>query len=1208
MNKITKSTLLISTALLAWLAGGGNTLAMQMHKPPVDLSTIEIPSAAKASQPAFFEFLDSLKNGQNDSIIEGAKQKYTGWRQNSHLLKMNQAMQYLRTAQVSTKEHSRELEKSRGQLQEQQQKFQKITAEKEAIEKEKSLVEKAFQATAGLTPEEMEDFISKLQKSLSGFSDALFLMKFSGDQNKDFSSTLGKIIVQAQASKKIKDAYEADKKIKKLEIYLQLPTDPVDTTPFVKQFKEGQIQLTREIYKKYDDLKGIVEMVKDKFENIENAPGFSQLSEEVQKKFRQYLYGKTEEMDEFGFVKYNDKYKNIFINASDTIKFFNNFLGFLKGNFNIPIDFKMGFEDFKNKNLHLLSSVFDSVVGEEDTESESTLLINKSGLSLYRYLNLQLKALKRENPLVLYIEDLLQSIDFMRVRAFELANEIEEGKKFIKSGGTTGEPSLSGTGVKSLLDVVNTYEISEGENALLENLQRFIVPHREQWVDYEKLKEFKIMNDAEDKKILGDLEKFSQTWMNLINSRKQLYEAKKSKALAEIVQSNLYDNVTKDELIAETNRTLGLKQRTAKIRLDGHLAKIVKTVFKDLGIKNEKLKKTLKLFGEKIDTTKARDVRNSAIEKANADPLQKDKKKAEDVPPLTLENMELTGIIQSFVNANKNLSFDQFWELEEKNQNSMITNFLSALSLKASQDEFKLICQILFKWVQENTAEKRSLTSLFEKVIVAHDYHIDFMKKMGVVDIAFKALEFDLPKYTLEQQSIENKVRQLATLIAQKPGGYLLLEPDDRAVNYAYNFPMFSDKSLQPLKPEMEIWGTASRANIDQLLKALTDAHEAYQTARDAIVAINLQAEDRGKKAKLFGGFDQEIIEEVNSPVVEGGPGMTEEGQPPMQKGSPPPMPGGPPPPVPGGLGIQAVSGNLIKVCNECVVDIENLVKLKVLTPEREAEITHQDAEEKEKKIQELLYPYIATAKGHILEGIGVLLEEDFNYLDQPVPNEAKIEEIIVKSCADMKINMDAMIITVNEEATQKRGPGQRRLRAVQPGAHSQPGAPAGSPFNVILKRHKAPVQNVVPTEIEKAEQEITVIQPVDKSLVAQKQADQNRLEKIKAFLTTEKGPDFIAKFTEPELLAFQLHVLIDLNPEDLENNRPEGFEGRKFSSKALEYIKDIRFSKDPGTRIVAEVLTAEQVRKTAPKELLAINLSMNNVRIQELLRNDQLR
>ena len=243
MKKTSKATLLVSTALLLWAESVQPTVAMDSKK-AVDLAQVtlqSLPPLALSDHTSFFEYLDSLKNGMNDAIIEGSKSAYINEPRAAHAAKLRAALHYLTTTHVATKEHSKELQISRGQLKEHEEKLTQITHEKAKVEQKAELERKAFSQATGMTESQIQDFILNLQKSLSGFSDALFLMKFSGDQNKDFSSTLGKIIVQAEASKKVKDAYEADKKIKKLEVYLQLPSQKVNTDPLVGLFQKNKI-------------------------------------------------------------------------------------------------------------------------------------------------------------------------------------------------------------------------------------------------------------------------------------------------------------------------------------------------------------------------------------------------------------------------------------------------------------------------------------------------------------------------------------------------------------------------------------------------------------------------------------------------------------------------------------------------------------------------------------------------------------------------------------------------------------------------------------------------------------------------------------------------------------------------------------------------------------------------------------------------------
>ena len=930
---------------------------------------------------------------------------------------------------------------------------------------------------------------------------------------------------------------------------------------------------------------------KTQFEAIESAQGFAQLSPDAQKSFKQYRYGKIQELDEFGTAKEHQKYKDIFEDGHKLAEFFHKLLVFLKGNFATPLDFKEKFEEFSNENKHLLSGAFDSVVGTENTQEESTLLINRSGLSLYRYLDFQIAKYNIQGPLANYITELLHFIDLMRIRAFELSTEIQEGGEFVKSTDETGDATLLATGVKALNTVVNEYEVAEGENALIDNLQHFMLPTREQWVDYEKLKDFKVARDEENAKLLEKLGIYSKKWMDLADTREDLYTAKSIKTLAAIIQSNLYDDPEKVKLINEIGLAVGaLKKKTAQTRLDSYIMKAVEKKFAALNKSNTFLKNLLKLFQEKSALTEARNDKNAKAEKHNQRPglAEKEKQKIEETPPLTLENMELAGVIHSFIKMNKNLSFEQFWEMVEQHHDSEIAQFVSALSMTNHKEEFKHLCQVIFKWIKEDTSERKSLNALFEKVIIAHDHHIGFMSKMGDVSLAFKAVKPHLPVYSLDQQTIDNKVKELEHLIAQKPGAYLISEPEFRAVNYAYNFPMFSDQALQPLKPEMEIWGTAKKADVTKLLAALRAAHTAYIQARDAIKAINPAAEDRGIHAKLFGGFDQETIL-IQSSQSQSKKTQTSKST--WTKKVTKPFP-----------------DKLVDVCNHCVLEIEGLIKTKVAT-------------------HDALDPYMSTAKETILHQIIILLQENFKFLDQPVPEEAEFGNIITKACDHMKTHIDAMINEVHEALQGKPGKskssGQHTggtggsvslpkmsLRSVQPGSKTS-SAPLESPFQIKLKSHSSEKQHVIITEMEITEKEITSIQPAGTTEVLKKQADEKRLEKIKAFLEKEKGAEFVNGFTDPELLAFQLHVLVGLTPDDLKNN-VEGFEvagfgKRKFSPKTLEYIKDLRFSKDPGTRVTSDHLISEQVKTENPSNLLRNILGMHQGRIDELRRDGHL-
>ncbi len=71
----------------------------------IDFSQLTIPTLpghAKNTKDFFFQYLDTLKNSKNDSLIDAAKQEYLNEPRSPHFIKMLAALQYLKAAQHAT--------------------------------------------------------------------------------------------------------------------------------------------------------------------------------------------------------------------------------------------------------------------------------------------------------------------------------------------------------------------------------------------------------------------------------------------------------------------------------------------------------------------------------------------------------------------------------------------------------------------------------------------------------------------------------------------------------------------------------------------------------------------------------------------------------------------------------------------------------------------------------------------------------------------------------------------------------------------------------------------------------------------------------------------------------------------------------------------------------------------------------------------------
>lgn len=75
-----------------------------------ELTFQTLPLEARANQASFFAYLDTFKNGQNNETIEKTKQKYESWG-GGHRAKLNQAITYLKIAQITTNQVTEQLTK-----------------------------------------------------------------------------------------------------------------------------------------------------------------------------------------------------------------------------------------------------------------------------------------------------------------------------------------------------------------------------------------------------------------------------------------------------------------------------------------------------------------------------------------------------------------------------------------------------------------------------------------------------------------------------------------------------------------------------------------------------------------------------------------------------------------------------------------------------------------------------------------------------------------------------------------------------------------------------------------------------------------------------------------------------------------------------------------------------------------------------------------
>ncbi len=494
MERLAKSTLLITTAFLAWsgLEGGNNILAMDRTQ-PVDLSTIEIPQQAKTSQTSFFEFLNSLKNGvsENDLAIENAKQKYIDWRQNSHPAKMKQAIEFLKNVQMG-RELSKEEREQREKAEKEHQERMKRTEEEhkkvkeeltqskqqmQRVEAEKGIAEEALGQVQGFTrPEEIQQFLAEFKEAMSGFSDGLFLLKFKGDEEPEFEKTLTKIAKQAKASAAMKKGYEEDKRIKKLDIFLQLPSHPIDLDSINHNFQKEQEVLLNNVSTKIREFVDLVEKVKLDFESISKKPELEVSEEDVEYFEKYWLTGERME---------SEAYQRIFQSAGDLINFYHGLISLLKKEYKKPTEFKKEYDLLLKQNEGILSEDFSGMIGGEalkgklpmsdvpKTDGASFLLLNISGLSLYHYLRLRKDHVSEK--LEKYITILMDDVKKMRVDAYQLKGQIgmpqEVFMKFNENDAVlTLEPKIMG----GVLGYIDQYEKGMGENALQRNIQNFL--------------------------------------------------------------------------------------------------------------------------------------------------------------------------------------------------------------------------------------------------------------------------------------------------------------------------------------------------------------------------------------------------------------------------------------------------------------------------------------------------------------------------------------------------------------------------------------------------------------------------------------------------------------------------------------------------------------------------------------------------------------
>jgi hypothetical protein len=264
---------------------------------------------------------------------------------------------------------------------------------------------------------------------------------------------------------------------------------------------------------------------------------------------------------------------------------------------------------------------------------------------------------------------------------------------------------------------------------------------------------------------------------------------------------------------------------------------------------------------------------------------------------------------------------------------------------------------------------------------------------------------------------------------------------------------------------------------------------------------------------------------------------------------------------------VRPMVSPITEQCDQCVSDIEILVKQQVSNLKIE-ETFKGEPDENKRMTQDVLVSTMQTVKDQILEHISELLEEEFKYLDQPVPDESKVKEIVKIACDKLKDT--ATIIKLIKEAqveVQKPSSGTKAPQ-IKPRGTQQGGADE-NPFQITLKKGVAVKKEVNLSENEQFES--TLLDMAKDSSKNPEVIKAERLQKIKDFLALKKTVGFTKGFTDEELLAFPVYVLLlldsgsALNLNDGYPTRDHG--NRKFSTAVLERLYNKRFHTDSSVR-----------------------------------------
>lgn len=218
MMRGTRKALLISAAILSGLGGEFSTFASQGVKKDlqsIDLGKVDLVHTR--DEKSFFAYLDSFKDGKNDSLIEGAKNAYKA-EHRPHGVKMRSAVAYLKTAQVTVSQvsqaHQEALQKVQEQLTTSEQ--QRHHAEQKAAEAEQRAKEAEAKAGAAAGA-----FAAKMGAVIQELSSIRYLAYQSPDA---YEKTLTSTINASQDIKNLIVDFQKDVKTGRLIQYIRLPT------------------------------------------------------------------------------------------------------------------------------------------------------------------------------------------------------------------------------------------------------------------------------------------------------------------------------------------------------------------------------------------------------------------------------------------------------------------------------------------------------------------------------------------------------------------------------------------------------------------------------------------------------------------------------------------------------------------------------------------------------------------------------------------------------------------------------------------------------------------------------------------------------------------------------------------------------------------------------------------------------------------------